>query len=328
MQFKNLLFVITLILLHGTGSFGQDIHYTRYDLQPIMLNPAHTGSYYGSIRLNAIYRDQWANFLPNQFTTPALSLDAPLAIGLRKEDWIGIGVNFYQDRAGIGKLTTTGFSGFLSYHLALDKERNNVLTIGLNGGTVNKKIGDIANYIFEDQGQGEQSLTTDASGGLDIGAGLMFTSKISKTDMVRFGLGVKHILPIEYKLTSSGQEKETMQINIHGDGVFGLSNQLDLEPVVVVQLKENLFLGYGQGKLAYRLTPTSDIRLVGGLGYRVGDAVQVLAGLDYKNWRFGIAYDYGTSPISPAQSFEIGLQFIGKIYKRPKVKPVILCPPF
>ncbi|GAA5225034.1 PorP/SprF family type IX secretion system membrane protein [Membranihabitans marinus] len=328
MQLKFILVFITLFLFIITPSKGQDIHFTRYDLQPVMLNPAHTGAYNGSIRVTAIYRDQWANILPNQFSTPAITLDAPLAIGLKKEDWIGVGVNFYQDRAGIGKLSTTGFSGSLSYHLALDKQRKNVLTIGLSGGSVSKKIGDISSYIFEDQGQGEQSLSTDASGGTDFGAGLMFTSKVNKTDMVRFGLGVRHILPIDYQLTSNGNEEESMQINIHGDGSFMVNPQMDIEPAIVVQVKESLFLGYGQARLAYKVTPESDFRLVGGLGYRVGDAVQVLAGVDYKSWRFGIAYDYGTSQLSPAQSFEIGLTYIGKIFKRPKVKEVIFCPPF
>lgn len=307
---------------------AQDLHFSRYDLQPLLLNPANTGAYNGSFRITAIYRDQWSNILPNQFTTPSLSIDAPLAIGLKKEDWIGIGVNFFQDRAGIGKLTTTGFNGYISYHLALDKKRRNVLTVALNGGSQSMKIGDINEYIFEDQGQGQQDLKMESSGGTELGAGLLFTSNINETDQFRIGLAARHLLPIEYQLTNSGNGKENMQINIHGNGVFAINDQMTIEPAAVAQVRTGLFLGYGQAQLGYRLTPSSDFRLMGGLGYRVGDAVQVLAGLEYKSWRVGLGYDLSTSPLSPAQSFEIGVRYIGKIFKRPKVKEVILCPAF
>lgn len=307
---------------------AQDLHFTRYDLQPLVLNPANTGAYSGSFRVTAIYRDQWSNILPNQFTTPSLSIDAPLAIGLKKEDWIGVGVNFFQDQAGIGKLTTTGFNGFISYHLALDKKRRNVFTVALNGGSQSMKIGDINEYIFEDQGQGQQDLKMESSGGTELGAGLMFTSNINETDQFRFGIAAKHLLPIEYQLTNSGSGEEGMQFNIHGNGVFSINDQMTIEPAVVAHLRTGLFLGYGQAQLGYRLAQDSDFRLMGGLGYRVGDAVQVLAGLEYKSLRVGVGYDLSTSPLSPAQSFEIGVRYIGKIFKRPKVKEVILCPAF
>src|SRR5690606_21740418 len=117
--------ILSLFMFMGSSQ-AQNIHFSRYDFQPLLLNPANSGSYNGSFRVTAIYRDQWANLLPNSFSTPSLSIDAPLGVAFRDQDWIGVGVNFYQDRAGFGKLTTTGFNGFLSYHLALDKTQKNV----------------------------------------------------------------------------------------------------------------------------------------------------------------------------------------------------------
>src|SRR5690625_68635 len=90
--------VFLIILLSSGLTYGQNIHFSRYDFQPLLLNPAHTGAYPGSYRVTAVYRDQWANLLPNRFSTPAISVDAPLGISFRKQDWVGVGVNFYQDR--------------------------------------------------------------------------------------------------------------------------------------------------------------------------------------------------------------------------------------
>ncbi|MBY5957254.1 PorP/SprF family type IX secretion system membrane protein [Membranicola marinus] len=325
----RILHIIIISIFISLGALqSQNVHFSRYDFQPLLLNPANNGSYLGSYRVTAIYRDQWANLLPNRFSTPAISIDAPLGFSFREQDWIGVGVNFYQDRAGAGKLTTTGFNGYLSYHLALDKKQTNVLTIGLTGGSKTRKLGNVNDFIFEDQTSGIGSLSLESSGGTVFGAGILYKTSINETDEFRFGVAALNLLPLKYQLTNSSNEKEIPEFNIHAEGSFELAEGLALEPAVVYQIKESMNLGYGQAKLAYSLDDDKNFRLVGGLGYRLGRAVQVLAGIDYQGWRAGIGYDLNTDPLSPAQSFEIGMSYIGKIYKRPKVKEVILCPPF
>lgn len=320
--------VIFFILLSAGSVYGQNIHFSRYDFQPLLLNAAHTGAYPGSFRVTAIYRDQWANLLPNRFSTPAISVDAPLGVAFRKQDWVGVGVNFYQDRAGAGKLTTTGFNAYLSYHLAMDQQQKNVLTLALNTGSKTRKLGKINDFEFEDQDQGINNLSLESSGGTDMGAGIMFTSHLDETDFFRAGFGARHLLPIHYQLVNSGREKEIPEFNIHGDARFSLSQDIAIEPAVVYQMKEGQNLGYAQAKLAYTLEPEKNIRLIGGLGYQLQRAVQVLAGVDYQGWQAGIAYDLNTNPLVPGQTFEIGVSYIGKIYKKPKVKEVLLCPRF
>ena len=67
-----------------------------------------------------------------------------------------------------------------------------------------------------------------------------------------------------------------------------------------------------------------------GLGYRVGDAVQILLGANYNDWQFGLAYDLTTSGLTSTNNlrggFELALSKIIKIYKEPDVPPVIFCP--
>ena len=322
-----LLGLIAVFIFTGTLK-SQNIHFSRYDFQQLSLNPAMTGSFYGSVRASAIYRDQWANLLPNRFSTPALSVDAPLGISFRDQDWIGVGVGFYQDRAGAGKLTTTGFNVYVAYHLAFDKNQKNVLTVALNTGSKNKKLGNLNDFEFEDQSAGINNLSMESSGGTDLGSGLLFTSHLDENDFFRIGFAAWHLMPIDFQLTASGREREKPEFNVHADASFSIAPDLAVEPAVVYQMKEKQNLTSGQAKLAYTLDQEKNIRLVGGVGYRLGRAVQVLAGVDYQSIRAGIGYDLNTDPLTPAQSFEIGVSYIAKIYKRPKVKEVLLCPRF
>jgi hypothetical protein len=41
--------------------FAQDIHFTQFDMQPLIINPAFTGMFDGKVRAGAIYRNQWAS---------------------------------------------------------------------------------------------------------------------------------------------------------------------------------------------------------------------------------------------------------------------------
>ena len=76
----------------------------------------------------------------------------------------------------------------------------------------------------------------------------------------------------------------------------------------------------------YRLNPRKGQRVMAGLGYRFGDAIQVLAGMDIKNTRIGLAYDITVNDIRPTGALEISVSHIFMIYKKPKDNPVILCP--
>ena len=69
-----------------------------------------------------------------------------------------------------------------------------------------------------------------------------------------------------------------------------------------------------------------------GLGYRFGDAAQVLFGGDYKDLRVALSYDVNVSSLSTASDyqggFELAAWYIIKIYRKPTIKTRILCPRF
>ena len=92
---------------------------------------------------------------------------------------------------------------------------------------------------------------------------------------------------------------------------------------------QNLF---GQFNLEYRLNKKSSTIIKGGIGYRTGDALQLLAGMIYKGWDVGLAYDFTVSSAAKYNNrfggIEIGIKKIFISKKIPKIKPVIFCPRF
>ena len=137
MRFSRLLFFFAFAL--STFSLGaQDTHFTLHNYAPLWVNPANTGAFSGSIRAGGIHRGQW--FGINGIQTSNIYADAPLAFGLRKQDWVGVGFNFIADDAGGFDITSTffGFSG--AYHFSLDKKRTNILTLGVQYGSTSYGI--------------------------------------------------------------------------------------------------------------------------------------------------------------------------------------------
>ena len=93
---------LLLILLMATpfALSAQDIHFTQFTYAPLSVSPAQTGLFEGTYRIGGLYRSQWNSGVKNGYQTPVLYVDLPIA-GLRKQDWIGLGVNFARDAAGL-----------------------------------------------------------------------------------------------------------------------------------------------------------------------------------------------------------------------------------
>ena len=80
----------------------------------------------------------------------------------------------------------------------------------------------------------------------------------------------------------------------------------------------------------YHFNKAKGVTLRFGTGYRLRDAAKLLLGLDYKDFRVGAAYDINVSQLTSATNtvgaFEIAVSYVAKIFKSPKVDPVIICP--
>lgn len=177
---------------------AQDVHYTLHNYAPLWLNPANTGSFSGSIRAGGVYRGQWYSI--SGINSPTAYADAPLAFGFRKQDWVGVGFSLVADQAGDFNISSTffGFSG--AYHLALDKRRTNVLTIGAQYGSTSfgltrpDNFNDLVQGRTQPIGQGGEGLSDLEMIGMQNMGGMPGGNQNNNFNDLNAGVKVKLLL--------------------------------------------------------------------------------------------------------------------------------------
>jgi type IX secretion system PorP/SprF family membrane protein len=325
------------LLMVSAGWVGaQDIHFTLFNYAPLSLNPALTGAYEGSVRVGGIYRDQWSQALNgNQFTTPSFFIDAPIINGFGKNDWVGVGAMFYQDEAGSGELGKTAFLFSGAYHKGFDNKGKSVLTLGVQGGLAQRGFNNIEGLVFADALIGNTStgetIPEDKTQFLDLSAGVLFRQIVNDNTMFNMGVGVKYLTTPEYNiLTGGGSRDLPIRINGHAMLEAGIGDKWLLSPTVLYTSMGPASELAGQIWSGYRINPEKEITLRFGLGYRLGDAGEVLLGLDYGDLRAAVSYDINVSDLSEVSNFrggfELAAYYVFKIYKDPAIPPVIFCP--
>ena len=351
-------------LAFAGGLVAQDVHYTLHNYAPLQLNPANTGAFSGSVRVGGVYRGQWYSL--NGINTPTAYADAPLAFGFRKQDWIGVGALLIADRAGDFNLSSTFFGMSAAYHLALDKKRRNVLTIGAQYGSTSYGLqmpDDIPNQqriIDPSLGGGGTSPemigqpnvggpnsgnnNNDSYNDINAGVRLKLLLDAKKQNIFTAGVSLLHLAtPDRRSLVMVAPRDTTMgPINSPGRGArerrrtLHAHTRLDLEMNDKWRFQPTAFYQASAGTSSLQvqawgqrnLKKDLDMRI--GLGYRTGDAAQVLFGFDTDRLRAALSYDVTVSQARNIDSyqgaFELGVAYIFNIYKKPTVVPTILCP--
>lgn len=333
---KLIFFVVSLL----AGSIqAQDIHFTQFPFAPLHVNPAMTGGFSGSYRVGGIFRDQAAAItgLGSEFRTIHFFIDANFAKGFRKQDWIGFGINFLQDRSGAVSLGQGGFIAQASYHLGVGKKSD--LSIGAQYGSVTMNIKDRQKAIFEN-GAGQASpdfnkLQNSASYN-DISVGAAYTTRLtSQKHKLVFGVNVARVNNPRVSLSSGGTGNRLgSMITGHAGMEYHLNPRLDLLPALWIRNLKSFNNIAAQCVASYQVNPVKAFRLNAGLGYRLGDAMEVMFGADVKKVRFQVGFDLTVSGLSGAQNptgfgaVEIAAIYTGNVVKKLNPKPKVFCPRF
>lgn len=337
MTFRNLL-LLGFGLILGQAA-AQDIHFTQFYMVPQGLNPALAGKFEGSVRFGGIYRSQWRSVIGgNNYSTPSAFVDAPILKGFRKKDWIGVGLSLFQDQAGTLSLKHSGMRIGPTYHIALDKKRNNVLSLGYTFGGeqygLDEDSGSFTDNLSANKPVGA-SLDYAALQGGDIkfkdhGAGIVLSSKLNKQMDMNIGFAVFHLTKPKATLKASGFSELKRRSVLHGQFNIAMNKQMTFTPQFIFQSMSGANEIALQGIAGYLFNKEKQIYLDGGLGYRLRDAVELLAGMRYKTLKVGLAYDVNTSSLRSETTgrggFELAVNYMIRIYKPPVRKQQILCP--
>lgn len=352
MQIKTWISVIAILV--SLNLTGQDLHFTQFNLAPMNLNPALTGAYLGTYRAGLLYRDQYRTVnsgTARPYQTATAFIDSPIIGGFRKQDWIGLGANFFYDQAGTAQVKNIGTILSLAYHLGLGKKGDNVFTLGAQYGSIQRRFDrnqsitgwSLANSLGAGSDPDLASLTTGNAQGSGsefvesnynfLSVGTMLTSSMGKNSDLRMGVSVSHFLRPGQSLTGGLRAdrkyvKTAAFVSLYSD----LGGRFTFKPQALFQTSGGINELVIQGIGAFLLNEEKEMSFNAGLGVRAANALdlQVLLGMDIKDIRVGVAYDFNLASFNPATNghsgFELGVTYIGKVYKKPKVEPVLICP--
>ena len=319
---------------------AQDIHFSQFFMAPLTQNPGLAGAQFNSeVYFN--YKNQWSN-VSSPYKTFAIS--AMTRLGKPKKDkshW-AIGLNFFNDQSGDGKLTTT--KGDFTLALQIPINRYNKLGLGLQSGFGQVRINfsefqwgsQYGNGAYDpNQISGEVS-GMNQFGYLDFSSGIVWTynktagnikTENNQYNKGSFGFSVFHINQPLYSFVSSG-DKLNIKYVLHGNYLYGIQNsKLAINPG---------FMYYRQGPsqqillgtmVRYNILPESKYTGAfngGGVylgGYiRAKDAVVLATMFEFSNITLGFSYDINTSSLRTASNGKGGLEFSLRIVGQSKGK--------
>lgn len=307
--------IIVLLAFCCIPSFGQDIHFSQYNLTPLLINPAQAGAYK---KFQAIvnYKNQWTSISPDSYKTMMLSCDGRLMQGKWKSKWLGTGVTVSNDKAGEGNMNTMQANLFLGYHLQLDDK--NILGASLSGGFSQRSISQ-AQLTWEEQTDPQAtSMSGDKFGYPDFGLGVLYQfnkgevySKDNDMLIIRAGVGVSHLNRPSYSFFSSGEKLYT-KITGHADALIGIKNtNFALMPGFIFQSQGPAYEAFPGCYFRYNLSDPSKGKgtsIMLGTHFRVKDAFVPSLQFEIAEYTLGVNYDLNISDLKTATSGKGGIE--------------------
>ncbi len=327
---KSLLSFILLAITFAVSA--QDIHFSQYYASPLTLNPALTGKFNGTYRFQAIYRNQWASV-----TVPYVTYSGSADFGLFRNslgnDVIGLGLMVYSDQSGDGHLTSQSVLLSLAYHKALDRDNRHQISLGFQGGMVQKRI-DLGGLYFEDQWDGSgfgpptSEILDDNMMYPDFNAGFLWNSNFSENFDLYAGFSYNHITePNETFLGATN--KLDSRYAFHAGMSIGIGDNLDLLPSVLYLSQTSAQEISTGAALGYQMTDETTLYFGG--WYRFNDAFIPVAAIEFYGFRIGLSYDVNVSDLKAASrsmgAFEVSLIYQNIVESR-HYNPVRYCPRF
>lgn len=182
---------------------AQDPHFSQFFSAPLITNPALAGTYDGSFRAGAIYRDQWLSALDDPIRTFLVSGDVTFEVGAdtkRVPDKFSAGLSFYNDRVGTFDLNTNQISLYSAYHKVLNERKRHYLGAGLQVGMMQRNVnyedltfGDMFNSLDGYTLPSGEILPPNNFGHFDLGIGINYSIAPLKGNRYFFGVGLHHV---------------------------------------------------------------------------------------------------------------------------------------
>lgn len=277
--------------------FSQQVPlYSQYMLNGFLLNPAVAGSE-GYTAVNLTAREQWIG-LKEAPSTYALSFQTRIlkksyisrgsSIKRRRRQGsrggnVGVGGYVFNDRNGA--VERIGLKGTYAYHINLAQSQ---LSFGLSLVAYQFRLNEDLIHLA-DPGD---PLWLDANKSVfipDADAGVYYTAR-----NYWVGFSVDQLFESTLKIGDSGYDRYVMERNYYllGGYDFDINRDIILSPSALIKFAENGKMQADiSGKVYYQQS------YWGGLTYRTGHAIIVMAGVSIDKLIFGYAFDIGLNSI-------------------------------
>lgn len=319
---------------------AQDIHFSQFDENPLLINPAFAGALY-PLRASVSYRDQWRS-VARAYRTMGVSADTRLTkgkkiragkFGLRttkNTPGLAAGISIYRDKTGVGDYNSTAAD--LAVSCRVNTGARSFFSAAIQGNVTQKIFGG-NDLIFPNQYDGtgynysiqhNETFLPQKLTYADLATGLLWcyvrdeTSFLTDRELkVVLGASVYHIPERSPSFISSGMMFSPRRYVFHALVKSSMrSTRFSLSPAAIVQLQSPHaeFLG---GLMFFYVTG-NDTRYTGymkrsnlgfGIYYRHQDAMIVRTQIEMnRTYAIGFSYDLNFSPLKTASRMRGGLE--------------------
>lgn len=311
---------------------SQDFHFSQYNENPLLVNPALAGSNY-VMRASIVYRTQWSA-VATPYTTYGLSFDSRFKasswekvdpkrtmIFKKSQNRMAGGISIYNDKAGDAKVGT--FVTNLTYAMFFPLNKNSNISLGLQGGFAQRKM-DAGSLIYGAQYNGYTYDANLPSGETysrqsfmygDVGGGIAYTFNRAETSIAannqinaQVGFAGFHLTRPQQNFINGENDRLNRKYVFHGNLLFGIPNTLmGISPMWMMQMQgasKEILAGmmikyYIKDDSKYTgFLKRSSIGI--GANYRTGDAVITTILVEFGRFAFGYSYDINVSKLAKA----------------------------
>ena len=313
---------------------AQDLHYSQYNYSPLNMGGVATSLMNADFRVAANNRKQW-NSVTVPYQTFSISAEEKLNyFGKRLENFTS-GILINQDKAGDGAYRTLNCYLSIAYQYQLSKDSNSWIAVSVSPGFTQKSI-DFSKLTFDNQFTGDlfnpmaptkENPDNNRLTYFDAGGSVLF-HQIKEQQHFYAVYQVRHINRAKQNFYSAIPYQQAMHHQLIMGDIIQSGNGLTYLPSISFS-KQSKFIETVIGAEVILPSTKKNQNVIGGLHYRVKDAIIPSIAMNYNKFRVGLSYDINLSSLRTASKSKGGAE-ISIIYQtlQIKAKPQrkIICP--
>ena len=294
----------------------QGKNFSLWFLNNMQHNPAAVGNINNDMKVFANFRYQYFTVTDKPFQTLSASAEGKLFKAKKRPNFLGLGVSFINDMSGDGKYTVNNVTVPIAYHIYFN--RKNSISLGISPGIYQRSLSP-GNLTWESQWNGfqfEEGISPEpvpraSLTHFDIGAGLFYQFKASRSNKIYFGVAAQHLLEPELRFNL---EDNLMRRFV---GQFGMTKRFSnsyfgISPQIFAMIQgPNRNMIFGSNFDFYLQDPSQKTIFIAprkfsfGVYYRLNDAIIANAQFSFNGVTIAASYDANINSMS-SQSKTVG----------------------